>query len=322
MLIRSLFCTLALLNSFYGHAAQTEEVVKELESWDVRSRSVVIKDESAPEGYSLMGMGLSLPDDAHSPYKAPRIIFAMNSPLKTYQYRWDSPAPETITPLPRITYLSFSLNGKPFSRTRFDDISNRFGWMKYQIEVPIVPQSVSLTVQFTAKSSQIFRLQSRQPVPPAPQSDARLAPQENGFAYQQLLEIGKPDEASAVLTLQKRQNLGGFIYSNGCRATHKSGPVVRTRLVLKRHARYAPDGDLTLHETEYLQPVYRTYEQLYPTSKVVMVSYELYDESTMTTLFECLTRSGQKLSQELVVPNAYVWHYFKAPTVEQRVHFN
>lgn len=306
-------CTITLLALLGSCTAQGNEVVNELESWEIRPRNAVIKDESAPKGYNLLGMGLTLPTDNWG-YGAPMINFSIYPPLKVRPYRWDMPAPQDIRPVPRITDMRYSLDGRPYSHTRFDDIANRYGWLQYHIEAPFVPQSIRLEVTFADLEPQAFRLKSKQPVPSAPETDARLAPQNNGYAYKQLVIAGKSNKATALLELVKNEELQGFVFRDGCRATKKTGRVVRTRLLFKRHPRYAPDGDLILHETEYYQPVYRTYEWVYANSKAkIEGNYEAYEGSAITLHFECQTESRLRLSQVLKVPNAGIGNVYGCP---------
>lgn len=291
-----MYFTIASLALLGGHTAWGgEEMLNELESWNIRPRSVAIRDDNAQKGYKFMGMGLKLPGDYLSDL-ASLLTYSIYPPVESFRYRWESPAPEGTRQVLRISDMSYSLDDQLYTHTRLGDIANRYGWMSYHIEVPYVPQSIRLVIKFLDLEEQVLSLRSRQPVPAGPDSDARKKPQSNGFVYNKLIEASNPGKAIAVVTFSKYERTMGLSFGDGCMATQSTGRVIRTRLVLKRHPRYAPEGDLLLHETQYLQPVYRTYEYLFFQPKA---NFYVYETDPITLNFECQTESGQRLAQVL-----------------------
>lgn len=295
---KTLICfTITSLALLSGQAAWgAEEVLNELESWNIRPRSVAIRDDNAPKGYRLLGVGLTLPLDYSNDSQSRKLTLTMYPPVKHFRYQWEMSAPEGVRPVPRITNITYSLDGKPYSQTRFGDFANRYGKMTFDMEAPYVPQSLRLVIQFANSETQALSLRSRQPVLAEPDSDARQDSQNNGYIHNQLLKANKPAKAVALVEFMKDDRFMGFVFRDGCIATQHTGRVIRTRLVMKRHPRYAPEGDLLLHETQYLQPVYRTYEYLFFQPKA---NFYVYETDPITLNFECQTESGQRLAQVL-----------------------
>ncbi len=156
-----------------------------------------------------------------------------------------------------------ALDGKPYQRTAV----HPWTMPTYRTVLPYAPQTLKVTGLLSTDESFTTTIN----LPPEFNIDRTIDLRTHEVQQPSSLHAGvgiklvKPYRDQTAYGIfdssYARGSGGGSLYIvTTCLASQASGRIINSRLTLKKHYFYAPDGDLTLTQTTFHQPVYGTDE--------------------------------------------------------------
>ena len=104
------------------------------------------------------------------------------------------------------------------------------------------------------------------------QQPSSLHTAKNASVGIKLVKPYRDQTAYGIFDFSDTRGGGSLKIVTTCLASQASGRIINSRLTLKKHYFYAPDGDLTLTQTTFHQPVYGTDEGIQLISPLYVVS--------------------------------------------------